>query len=318
MPEPHLRDVWRRLARFHRRFRARPDPRLQRSGPSGVIAVRSLSGVAREVGKRLAISHRSACRRRPAVLGQPHRALSRTVLIAALAAVACQPETVIPDPPSTGVSAGSPKRISERGMERIRSHEDFVAEPYDDGAGNETIGYGHRIMEDEAYAGGMTEAEAQELFAADVERVVNPSLDKVERDLDPHQIDALGSFIFNVGPRAFERFVLPSINAGDHDGATDEMLEYVRGKDQDTGEKVTLRGLVRRRKEEVDLYYGRRAQLRSEVARGLASAWKSFFAANGRINYEHRVASTPDRDALWRHRRRMLGRAGRIRPELCC
>src|SRR5262249_40024794 len=54
--------------------------------------------------------------------------------------------------------ASSPKRMSDAGLAQIRQHEAFMGKPYDDGAGNETIGYGHLILEGESYSGGITEA----------------------------------------------------------------------------------------------------------------------------------------------------------------
>ncbi len=151
--------------------------------------------------------------------------------------------------------AEKPYHMSDAGMERIRAHEAFEPEVYDDGAGNETIGYGHLVLPDENYPGGITEAEAIELFHRDVERVVNPSLDRITADLTQNQVDALGSFIFNVGPRSFEDFILSDLNSGRLKEVTDEMAEYVTGRNQGSGERITLRGLVERRREEIALFH---------------------------------------------------------------
>lgn len=188
------------------------------------------------------------------------RAWRLFVVATVTAALACEQEsqavTLIQPSPAPA------KRMSEAGLDRIRMHEEFVATVYDDGAGNETIGYGHLVLEEEDYSGGITEAQANELFAKDVERVVNPSLDKIEVDLMQHQIDALGSFIYNVGPRAFERFVLDYINSGRAKDATDKMGRFVTGRDQGTGERVTLRGLIERRRDEIALFHGQRLPVR--------------------------------------------------------
>jgi len=125
---------------------------------------------------------------------------------------------------------------------------------YDDGAGNSTIGYGHLVLDGEDFSRGITEAEAIELFKKDVARVVNGSLDKIERDLTQNQIDALGSFIFNVGPGAFEKGPLPHVNAGRHERVTTRILKYITGRDVRTGERRVLRGLLKRRRDEVALY----------------------------------------------------------------
>jgi lysozyme len=146
------------------------------------------------------------------------------------------------------------KRMSEAGLAKIREHEAFMPKVYDDGAGNSTIGYGHMVLDNEDFSGGLTEAQAIELFGKDVERVVNGSLDKIEVELTQNQIDAIGSFIFNVGPGAFEQGLLPHINAGRHEYATRRLLKYVTGRDVRTGERRVLRGLLKRRRDEVALY----------------------------------------------------------------
>jgi len=147
-----------------------------------------------------------------------------------------------------------PKRMSEAGRARIREHEAFVPKKYDDGAGNATIGYGHLVRDGEHFPDVITEAQAIELFEKDVARVVNGSLDKITIDLTQNQIDAIGSFIFNVGPGAFERGLLQHINAGRHEHATSRIMKYVTGRDLRTGARRVLRGLLKRRRDEVALY----------------------------------------------------------------
>jgi GH24 family phage-related lysozyme (muramidase) len=195
--------------------------------------------------------------------------VGRLVVLATAATLACSGESTpnarspsrLTSAPATGSALGTvskpdavTKRVSPAGLDRIRGHEAFIAKVYDDGAGNATIGYGHLVLKEEDFSDGITQAEANELFAKDVARVVNPSLDKIEVELTQNQVDALGSFIFNVGPRAFERFLLPHINARRHEHATSRILKYVTGRDLRTGERRTLRGLVKRRRDEVALY----------------------------------------------------------------
>jgi lysozyme len=144
--------------------------------------------------------------------------------------------------------------MSEAGLARIREHEAFIPKVYDDGAGNSTIGYGHMVLDGEDFSRGLTEPEAIKLFEKDVERVVNGALDKIEVELTQNQVDAVGSFIFNVGPGAFEKGLLPHINAGRHERATTRILKYVTGRDMRTGARRVLRGLLKRRRDEVALY----------------------------------------------------------------
>ena len=144
--------------------------------------------------------------------------------------------------------------MSPSGLDRIRGSEAFSARAYDDGVGNQTIGYGHMVLPGESFAGGVSERQANELFAGDVSRIVDDALDRVAAPLTQNQVDALGSFIYNVGPANFARSVLPTLNAGDFAGATAEMAQYSKGRNQRTGELTALRGLVRRRREEIALF----------------------------------------------------------------
>ena len=154
---------------------------------------------------------------------------------------------------STG-AVGPPHRMSPQGLARIRQREAFVPSVYDDGVGNRTVGYGHMLRPGESFPGGLTDAQAQALFAKDVERIVNPVLDRIRIPLTQNQVDALGSFIFNVGPGNFTRSVLPNLNRGDHPGVIARIRQFIKGRNQRTGERITLRGLLRRREEEVALY----------------------------------------------------------------
>jgi lysozyme len=156
--------------------------------------------------------------------------------------------------PPTGRVIRRLLRMSEGGLARLRRHEAFRAKVYDDGAANRTIGYGHMLHEGEAYPRGLSEAEARELFAKDVGEIVDPALKDLGIELNQNQIDALGSFIFNAGPGSFRRDVLPALKAKDFERAVAEMAQYTKGKNQRTGERMVLRGLVRRRREEIALF----------------------------------------------------------------
>ena len=79
-------------------------------------------------------------------------------------------------------------------------------------------------------------------------------LDRIEVALTQNQVDAIGSFVFNVGPGNFVRSILPNLNLGNHQGVIASMFKYITGKNQRTGERITLRGLLKRRQEEIALY----------------------------------------------------------------
>jgi len=144
--------------------------------------------------------------------------------------------------------------MSPEGLARIRGSEAFIPKVYDDGVGNATIGYGHMLRPGESFPRPISEREALELQAKDVARIVDPALKKISVALTQNQIDALGSFIYNVGPGNFVRSILPHLNLGKHDRVTSSMFQYIKGRNQRTGERITLRGLLRRRRQEVALY----------------------------------------------------------------
>jgi len=164
------------------------------------------------------------------------------------------PAAGAPNVPSRAVAVSRPYRMSPRGLAHIRKREAFVGRTYDDGIGNRTIGYGHMLRPGEAFPGGLTEAQAEALFAKDVERIVSPVLDRIQVPLTQNQIDAIGSFVYNVGPGNFQRSILPKLNLGNHDGVVASMIKYITGRNQRTGQRITLRGLLERRREEIALY----------------------------------------------------------------
>jgi len=161
------------------------------------------------------------------------------------------PVAALAAPPAPGPA---PKRMSDSGLARIRQSEAFMARPYDDGAGNLTIGYGHLIRPGENYSAGITQAAADTLFRQDVARVVNPALDRITIELTQNQVDALGSFIFNVGTGGFLKNILSYLNAGKLEEATNHMLQFITGRDARSGRRQVLRGLLTRRQFEVALF----------------------------------------------------------------
>ena len=102
---------------------------------------------------------------------------------------------------------------SERGKNFIKRHEakdgipDLVA--YYDVAGFGTIGYGHLIKPEDKMIKTVTKEEAEELFKKDLEQAescVNFACRQVA--LMQNEYDALVSFVYNVGCRAFNTSTL--------------------------------------------------------------------------------------------------------------
>lgn len=141
---------------------------------------------------------------------------------------------------------------SNRGIELIKRHESLRLRAYVDPVGIWTIGYGH--------TGGVksgdviTEEQANGLLRADLataERAVTGS----GLRLNQNQFDALVSFVFNVGSGNFARSTLlrkGRVNTLDP-SIVDEFRKWKKGRVN--GRLTTLPGLVKRREEELKLYF---------------------------------------------------------------
>jgi lysozyme len=138
-------------------------------------------------------------------------------------------------------------KISNNGVELIKSFEGLELDAYVCAAGVLTIGYGH--------TGGVkagdriTEDEAEALLRKDLRRFERAVEAQIEVPLDQSQFDALVSFTFNLGPHALKQSTLRrKLNQGDYSGAAEEFQRWVYA-----GGK-RLKGLERRRKAESDLF----------------------------------------------------------------
>ena len=152
--------------------------------------------------------------------------------------------------------------ISEAGLALLREHEGLRLKAYPDPASGGdpwTIAFGHTkgVKEGDTCTPEQAEAWLRE-DAADAENIV---LRHVERPLTQGQLDALVSFVFNVGPGVKGRkdgFVrlkdgrpstmLRLLNAGDYSGAADQFSRWVFGAGKE------MAGLKKRRKAERHLF----------------------------------------------------------------
>lgn len=110
-----------------------------------------------------------------------------------------------------------------------------------------TIGWGHTSTAKPGMV--ITEEEAQRLFRRDVAWAEAEVNNYVKVPLTQNQFDALVSFVFNVGAGAWRKStMLRKLNAGDYDGAAAEFPRWNKQKGK------VLRGLVRRRQHEMELF----------------------------------------------------------------
>lgn len=149
-------------------------------------------------------------------------------------------------------------KISQAGIDLIKSFESFRAEPYPDpGTGNLpiTIGYGSTYYEDGTRVKltdpPITEARATELLM-NVLTAYEKAVDSFCRDdLNQNQFDALVSFAYNIGITALKNSTLlqlVNINPADPKIRKQFRLWHKSGG-------RSLKGLIRRRDAEADLYF---------------------------------------------------------------
>lgn len=141
------------------------------------------------------------------------------------------------------------RHATEDGLRLIRRFEGFSATPYVCPAGYLTVGYGHVVKNPDAFRQPITENEATEILAVDVETAERAVLRLISVPLTDGQFDALVSFTFNLGAGALQRSTLRrKINREEHEDVPAEFLRWVWAG----GRK--LPGLIRRRQAESALY----------------------------------------------------------------
>ena len=156
------------------------------------------------------------------------------------------------------------------GLALIKSYESFIGYVYDDlvvGKGGKypewtgwkpkgtlTIGYGHTndAQHPLKIEQGLriSEPEAVEILNEDLDECEDRVSRAVKVPLNDNQFAALVSFDFNTGAIAGQKQAsfVRALNRGDYGAVPNGLMQYVKSKGQ------TLRGLVRRRQAEVDLW----------------------------------------------------------------
>lgn len=152
---------------------------------------------------------------------------------------------------------------SQSGIEYIKNTEKYRANVYKDAVGKPTVGYGHLLSPAEVSGNyvtikgervylsrGLTLQEANDLFLQDLKVKAEDLVRKaITVKITQSQFDALVSFTYNVGHIAGTS-VQKAVNSGNFQAVNLAFLEYVKGGTP----KVTLAGLVKRRKEEIAMF----------------------------------------------------------------
>ena len=146
-----------------------------------------------------------------------------------------------------------PVMYSNQAVELIKKFEKFVDKTYLCSAGKKTIGYGTRLDYHPEIKKNVciTEPKATELLRKDLDTLVTPVIKKnIKVKLKQNQIDALYSLIHNIGMDNFiNSNVLKLINLRRFTKMKKDWQEFQMGGGQ------VLKGLVRRRQEELALFF---------------------------------------------------------------
>jgi GH24 family phage-related lysozyme (muramidase) len=139
------------------------------------------------------------------------------------------------------------RAINQAGLDLIKEFEGFRASAYRCPAGVPTIGYGHTKT---ARMGMLINRKhGEQLLRSDLSDAESAVSRLVKVPLTDNEFSALVSFVFNLGEGNFAKStLLRKLNAGDRQGAADELLRWNRA-----GGRV-LRGLIRRREAERQLF----------------------------------------------------------------
>lgn len=165
-----------------------------------------------------------------------------------------------PHPEVMDVATRGGKRVNDEGITLIKTYEGLAEQvldagklvaikAYQDVVNVWTIGYGHTKTATPNQQ--ITPEEADNLLFQDLEEFENAVSDAVQVDVNDNQFAALVAFAFNLGAGAlFQSTLLKKLNAGDYQGAADELPRWNKAGGQ------RLLGLTRRRLSERALFLG--------------------------------------------------------------
>lgn len=149
--------------------------------------------------------------------------------------------------------------ITNATMDLIKEFESFSPTAYQDTVGVWTIGYGSTFYKDgtSVKAGDtITRLEAERLFKHVLDQFASEMDSVIKSDLTDCQFGALLSLTYNIGIEAFKSStILKKINVDPDDPSIEvQFNRWVKA-----GGK-TSNGLIKRRRKEVDFYFGKTCQ----------------------------------------------------------
>ncbi|WP_019505354.1 lysozyme [Pleurocapsa sp. PCC 7319] len=137
----------------------------------------------------------------------------------------------------------------------VKQFEGFRSYSYFDTSGLPVIGYGQTRINGRTVTMGqyISQAQADVALEQELYHIQSIVLSHVKVDVNPHQLGALTSLVFNAGTGILTNSTLiRKLNAGDYAGAANEFPRW--NKAHQGGRLVVFPGLTRRRLEEKKLF----------------------------------------------------------------
>lgn len=154
------------------------------------------------------------------------------------------------------------EKLSVSAIDIAASFEPFASSPTPDSVGVQFIGYGHSLTSEELKTGkilidgepvdyrrGITEQQARKLLEQEMKPFRQSVDDLVTVKLTKNQLDALSSFVYNVGVDTLkESTLLKVLNQGKYDQVPAELSRWTKAGGQEFPE------LRKRREKEIELW----------------------------------------------------------------
>jgi len=141
--------------------------------------------------------------------------------------------------------------LSSTGLKLIKAYEGFRPVDRTLVSGHRVVGFGHRLFDDEPVQ--VTKAEAEDLLKSDLKAFEDMINENVHAPLSQGQFDALVSFSYNIGPKAFlASDTLRALNNGRPLDAANSL--DVWRKSTVAGKTYVIDALMRRRTAEKALF----------------------------------------------------------------
>jgi len=141
--------------------------------------------------------------------------------------------------------------ISDTGLKLIKAFEGYRPVDRELISGQRIVGYGHRLYSEDAVM--MNKGEAEDILRADLEPFEDMINSEVHAPISQSQFDALCSFAFNIGPKAFLKSdTLRALNNGRPLDAANGL--DVWRKSEIAGKTYVVDALMRRRTAEKALF----------------------------------------------------------------